>query len=73
MELSSRIFYGIAFYVLIMALIIVSKPAFIFNKDGSLKQFGLSKTESMISIGMVSSILAIVSFYGFCLVDIFFA
>tara|TARA_Y100000591_G_C21456711_1_gene508730 strand:- start:112 stop:342 length:231 start_codon:yes stop_codon:yes gene_type:complete len=72
--LSSRIFYAIFLYVLLMTLIFLKKPALLFNKDGEIKQFGLNKEKdnTIYSIGVLSVILAIISFYIFCIIDVIF-
>ena len=70
--LSSRIIYSILLYVLIMSLIYVVKPKIIFNDNGSIKSYGIQKNQTMYSLGVVSVILAIVSFYFFCVIDLIF-
>ena len=70
--LNSRIVYSIVFYVLLMVLIAISKPSVIFEKDGSLKLFGVGYDKTMFSFGVFSVVLAIVSFYVFCIIDLVF-
>ena len=70
--LNSRIVYSIVFYVLLMVLITISKPSVIFEKDGSLKLFGVGYDKTMFSFGVFSVVLAIVSFYVFCIIDLVF-
>lgn len=70
--LNSRIVYSIVFYVLLMVLITISKPSVIFEKDGSLKLFGVGYDKTMFSFGVFSVVLAIVSFYIFCIIDLVF-
>jgi|TARA_B110000211_G_scaffold230964_1_gene291598 hypothetical protein len=55
-----------------MVLIFVAKPKMIFNKDGSIKKYGIKKNETIYSLGVVSIIFSIISFYSFCVIDIIF-
>jgi hypothetical protein len=70
--LSSRIFYAIFLYVLIMTLIFLKKPSMLFEKNGEIKNFGLKKNETMYSVGVLTIVLAIVCFYLFCVIDMVF-
>ena len=70
--LSSRIIYSIILYVLIMSLIYVVKPKAIFNDDDSIKSYGIKQNQTIYSLGVVSIILSIVSFYFFCIIDLIF-
>jgi hypothetical protein len=70
---NSRIVYATLFYVLLVVLIVLAKPSIIFEKDGSIKPFGVGEDKTMFSLGVFSIVLAIVSYYIFCLVDMIFA
>jgi len=70
---NSRIVYATLFYVLLVILIVLAKPSIIFDKDGSIKPFGVGEDKTMFSLGVFSIVLAIVSYYIFCLVDMIFA
>lgn len=71
--INSRIVYAVLFYVLLIMLIILAKPTMMFESDGSIKQFGVGEDKTMFSVGVFSVILALVSYYIFCLVDMIFA
>lgn len=71
--INSRIVYATLFYVLLVILIVLAKPSIIFDKDGSIKPFGVGEDKTMFSLGVFSIVLAIVSYYIFCLVDMIFA
>jgi hypothetical protein len=43
-----------------------------FEKDGELKQFGIGQDQTMFSFGIFTVVLAIGSFYLFCLIDVIF-
>jgi hypothetical protein len=53
-----------------MILLHVNKPSFIFNKDGTIKEFGTGNDKSVYSLGVVSSFIAIISFYIFSMIDL---
>ena len=72
MKLNPRLLYAIVFFVLLIALIFTSKPSLIFNKDGSLKPYGIGEDKTMFSFGVFTVVLAILSFYFFCVIDIIF-
>lgn len=71
--ISSRIVYSVAFYVLVMVLLVTSRPSYIFERDGSIKPFGVGYEKTMFSLGVFSVVLAIFSFYLFCVIDLVFA
>lgn len=82
--LSSRIFYSITLYILVMTLIFIKKPTIIFTANGDIRTFGLSKEpdkygvnvnsseNTIYSLGIITAIIAIVSFYLFCVIDMIF-
>lgn len=71
--LNHRTIYSTLFYVLTIVLIILSKPAFAFDEDGNIKAFGVGSDEkSILSLGVISSVIAILSFYIFTTIDIVF-
>lgn len=71
--ISTRIIYSILFYVLLIILIILAKPSVMFENDGSLKPFGIGDDKTMFSLGVFTVVLAVLSFYVFCMIDLIFA
>jgi hypothetical protein len=72
--LNTRVIYAVLFYVLLIILIVLSKPSMIFDpKDGHLKPFGIGYDKTLFSLGVFTVVLAIISFYIFCLIDLVFA
>ena len=68
-----RTLYSILFYVLVIVLIIVAKPSFLFDENNQIKQFGVgSENKTIISMGTIVFFLAIVSYYIFLTIDIVF-
>ena len=72
MLINHRTIYATLFYVLVVMLFIVAKPKFAFDEDGSIRAFGIGPHKSIISLGVLSSMLAIWSFYIFTIIDIVF-
>lgn len=69
-----RIIYSILFYVLLMILVVLAKPSFLFtNNSHELKPFGIGDQKTMFSFGVVAVIMAIVSFYLFAIIDMIFS
>jgi hypothetical protein len=54
---------SIVIFLVLFIVIISFKPHFIYNKDGSLRQFGLGyKRKTVIPMWLVTIILAIISY-----------
>jgi hypothetical protein len=70
--LNQRVIYAVLFYVLLIALVIISKPSALFHQDGSIKTFGIGEDKTMFSLGVLTVVIAILSFYIFCLIDLIF-
>lgn len=75
MFVSTRVVYAVLFYVLLSILIILIKPSFIFNEEGNLKHFGTGQDDNktIFSFGVFVLLLAIMSFYIFCMIDLIFS
>ncbi len=70
--LNHRVLYSILFYVLIICLVVVAKPPYVFDTDGSIKSFGLGEKNTIFSLGVFVVTLAIISFYLFAVIDVVF-
>ena len=56
---------SVIIFAILYAIIIVSKPAFMYNADGSLRQFGLGYYKKTIAPAwLVSITVAIISYFG---------
>jgi hypothetical protein len=71
--ITGRIVYAVLFYVLLVILLVLAKPSIMFETDGSIKPFGVGEDKTMFSVGVFSIVLALVSYYVFCIVDMVFA
>ena len=73
MNLRSRITYSCIFFLLAMALILVSKPRAVFGEDGRPKAFGFGDGKTIFSFGIVTTVVAISTFYVFSFIDVLYA
>lgn len=70
---NARVIYSVLFYILLIVLIIIAKPSVMFEIDGTIKPFGIGDDKTMFSLGVFTVVLAILSFYVFCLIDLVFS
>lgn len=70
--INGRIVYSVIFFMLLMTLAYVAKPTLMFEKDDSIRKFGLNKKETIFSLGVFTTVSAILSFYSFCMIDLIF-
>ncbi len=71
--LNGRVIYSLLFFGLLMLLIFVSKPSHLFAPDGNVKPYGVGEGKTVISLGVLTVLSAICSFYVFALLDVIFA
>ena len=56
---------AIIIYALLYTIVIMLKPAIIYNKDGSLREFGLGyKKKTVIPVWLLAICLAILSYFS---------
>tara|TARA_B100002051_G_C16499300_1_gene517021 strand:- start:343 stop:591 length:249 start_codon:yes stop_codon:yes gene_type:complete len=56
---------AILVFIVVYAAILWAKPAFLYNKDGSLRQFGVgSKKKTVIPAWLLAMIVAILAYLG---------
>lgn len=70
---NNRVQYSILAYVLLVSLIVVSKPPILFDKNGEVKPFGIGENKTIFSLGVLVVSLSILVFYIFAVIDIVFA
>ena len=70
--INTRVVYSVLFFILLIVLIIIAKPTVMFDANGDVKQFGIGDEKTMFSFGVFTVVLAILSFYVFCLIDLVF-
>lgn len=71
-KLNTRLIYAIAFFILLILLISTMKPLLLFDRNGNVKPFGIGDEKTMFSLGVVTAVVAILSFYFFCVIDVIF-
>jgi len=70
--INTRVIYAILFYILLIILIIIARPSVMFEPNGTIKKFGIGEDKTMFSLGVYTVVLAILSFYIFCMIDLIF-
>ena len=65
----SRLSYSLAFYVLLMALLYVSQPEWLFTPEGQIRAFGLEAEESVFGLGVMGTVLAALCYFLFAMID----
>jgi hypothetical protein len=68
MLVSERASYAVALYSLCMGMLVVYKPSPLFNKQ-TIQPFGAGPGKTLMSLGTVSSVLAVTSMATFTMVD----
>jgi hypothetical protein len=71
-KLNTRLLYATVFFILIVMLIYTSKPSLVFDTNGNIRAFGIGDDKTMFSFGVFTIVLAILSFYFFCVIDVIF-
>ncbi len=55
---------AIVVFLFVFTIVVMSKPAFLFNKDGSARKFGIGfKNKTVIPIWLVSILLGILAYF----------
>jgi hypothetical protein len=61
----NKISVAILIYIILFALINFLKPAFMYNPDGSLKDFGVGyRKKTIIPVWLISIFLAIIAYFS---------
>jgi len=61
----NKISVAILIYIILFALINSLKPAFMYNSDGSLKEFGVGfRKKTIIPVWLISIFLAIIAYFS---------
>lgn len=56
---------SIVIFLFLFTFVVLMKPAFLFNKDGSFRNFGIGyKNKTVIPIWLVAIILAILAYFS---------
>jgi hypothetical protein len=61
----NKISVAIIIYIILFAMVNAVKPAFMYNPDGSVKEFGVGfRKKTIIPIWLVSIFLAIIAYFS---------
>ena len=72
LRLNRRIVNSVACLVMLMALLLATRPKLVFDEEGHPREFGFGKGQTIYSLGMLSSCAAIVMFYYFSVMDMIY-
>jgi hypothetical protein len=67
-----RIMYSAMFFTLAMLIVLISRPIPVFDEHGAPQRFGLGPHKTPFALGVVTVLIAVISFYVFMLIDILF-
>lgn len=65
-----RTWYSSAVYLLLVVVTLATRPAFAFNEDGTMKDFGTGPDRSVFSFGSVTGASAVLSSMVFACADL---
>lgn len=71
--IQSRIVYSSLSLIIVIMILCISRPGFMFKRDGTLKDFGFGNDETLYSLSSVSLVVSILLFYFFSLMDMIFS
>lgn len=66
-----HVMYSVALFVLAMILLIVARPRHVFDHDGRPRPFGCGKDQTMVSLGVLTAVIAILITYTCAIVHLF--
>lgn len=56
---------AIIIYIIVFFIVLFIKPNFLFNKDGSLREFGVGKSKkTIIPVWLIAIILSVLSYFS---------
>ena len=70
--INKRLILSISFFVLFMLFITILQPKLIFNNDGTIKEFGVDKDQTIYSLGVIVVVSCIAIFYVFSMIDLIY-
>lgn len=62
-----RVLYATVLFIVLITLLFVTRPLFAFDEDGQILSFG---RDTAFSVGVMTCVFAIVSFYIFAMMDL---
>tara|TARA_B100001093_G_C26574574_1_gene904429 strand:- start:646 stop:867 length:222 start_codon:yes stop_codon:yes gene_type:complete len=63
MIFNNRVKYSIMIYLVLVIILVLSKPKFFFKKNGQFKEFGTGPGKTVIPFWLVLLVCAIISYY----------
>jgi len=71
----ARVIYSSIFFILVMTLVVVTKPALFFLSDGRIRPFGIGKSDehTAVPLGALAVLVAVGSMFIFGTIDVVYA
>ena len=69
---NKRLTLSISFFILSMLFVTILQPSLFFNNDGSIKEFGVEKGQTIYSLGVIVVVGCIAIFYVFSMIDLIY-
>ncbi len=70
---SPRVLYASIFFILVMILIFIVKPKPLFDDQGEIHTFSLTRTDSTVmSLGVITVVTSVISMALFSMIDLVF-
>ena len=66
----ARVAYSALFFVLVMALVVVARPPYVFDGAGRPRPFGVEPGATLLPLGVVTVVAAAGSMFVFSLIDL---
>lgn len=70
---NGRTIYAVLLFTLLMTLLYIMKPSIMYKDNNEIKPFGINKKETILSLGVITVVCAIMSFYLFAIIDMIFS
>lgn len=63
MIFNNRVKYSLLIYLIVVMIILVTKPKFIFKKNGEFKPFGIGKHKTVLPFWLIIFVTIVISYY----------
>ena len=67
-----RVLYSSLFFIIVMLIVVTSKPSPIYDDRGTVIPFGVGPGKTLLSLGTATVLVAVLSFFLFTSLDVLF-
>ncbi len=68
--MQDRVVHGVLAVLLVTLLLAVFRPPPLFERDGTIRPFGVGPGKTLVSYGVVTAATALLAFAGACVLDL---